>query len=127
MAPDPVEVLRSACLGLPGAEERTSHGAPAFFAGRQFAHLWVEGHHDDPDPQAWLAAPTGAQAALVAANPVRWFVPPYVGTRGWVGVRLDGADPLELAEAAEEAWRCVAPRHLVAEHDAAAGDPTGTP
>lgn len=117
-------MLRAACLALPGVEERTSHGAPAFFAGGQFAHLWVDGHHDDPAAQAWLAAPEGAQAALVAGNPVRWFVPPYVGHRGWVGVRLEGADPLQLEEAAEEAWRCVAPRRLVAEHDAAEHDAT---
>lgn len=63
-------------------------------------------------------APPGVQPMLVASDPGRFFVPPYVGTRRWVGVRLDaGVDPGELAELAEESDRLIAPRRLSAQLD----------
>ena len=107
------ERVRAICLGFPGATERLSHGAPAFFAGRQFVALWFEGHHDDEFPHLWCAAPTGAQEELLATSD-RYFRPPYVGGRGWVGVRLDGEiDWVELAEVLEDAYRTVAPARQV--------------
>jgi hypothetical protein len=106
--------VRQICRALPGAEERRSHGTPAFFAGRQFVMLWPDGHHDQHFPQLWCAAPPGAQAEVVAADPERFFVPPYVGGRGWLGVRLDLAvDWDEVAAICEEAFRCVAPKRLL--------------
>jgi hypothetical protein len=84
-----LERVRRVCLALPDVSERLSHGTPTFFArGKQFAQVWA-GHHDDHGLQLWCAAPSGAQAALVKADPDRFFVPPYVGVRGWLGVRLD--------------------------------------
>jgi len=112
------ERVRELCLALPGAEERLSHGAPAFFAGKQFVQLWVDGHHDHDFPHLWCAAPPGGQAELIASQPDRYFRPPYVGHRGWVGMRLDGdLQWTEVAELCEEAYRAVAPRRLVAELD----------
>jgi hypothetical protein len=102
-------------MGLPGVTERLSHGAPGFFAGKQFAMLWPHGHHDHAFPHLWCAAPPGAQEGLVALRPDRFFRPPYVGGRGWIGVRLDrriGAR--ELAALLEDAYRSVAPPKLVA-------------
>lgn len=97
-------------MALPGVEERVSHGAPAFFAGRQFVHLWPEGHHDAAFAQLWCAAPEGAQAALLAEDPQRFFRPPYVGARGWVGVRLTGrVDWARVADLVAGAHECVAP------------------
>lgn len=85
----PLERVRQICLALPGAEERLSHGAPAWFAGgRQFAHFWDD-HHGDGRLAIWCAAPPGMQDTLTTADPERFFVPPYVGARGWLGVRLD--------------------------------------
>jgi len=81
--------VRAICLALPGVTEKPSHGAPAFFAGRQFVMLWPRGHHDHHFPHLWAAAPEGAQESLVGASS-RFFRPPYVGGRGWVGMRLDG-------------------------------------
>lgn len=89
MTPSLVGRVRDLALALPGTTEKLSHGAPAFFARRQFAHLWPEGHHDQAFPHLWLAAPDGVQARLVETD-ARFFVPPYVGGRGWVGLRLDG-------------------------------------
>ena len=109
------ERVRAICLALPGCTERASHGAPAFFAGRQFVAVWADGHHDVRTPHLWCAAPPGAQAELLASEPDRFFRPPYVGGRGWIGVRLDGdVDWAEVAAICTEAFRCVAPRRLVA-------------
>ncbi|MGA8295713.1 MAG: MmcQ/YjbR family DNA-binding protein [Acidimicrobiales bacterium] len=103
--------VRSICLALPGATERLSHGAPAFFVNKQFVMLWPEGHHEHSFPHLWCAAPYGAQAALLAAHPHRYFHPPYVGHRGWIGVRLDErVDWTEVAALCEDAFRTVAPK-----------------
>jgi hypothetical protein len=110
--------VRAICLALPGASERSSHGSPAFFAGKQFVMLWADGHHDHDFPHLWCAAAPGAQQSLVEASPDRIFRPPYVGHRGWLGVRLDGAvDWDEVQELCEDAFRAVAPRRLVASLD----------
>jgi hypothetical protein len=117
------ERIRAICLSLPGATERLSHGSPAFFAGRQFVMLWPDGHHDHDFPHLWCAAPAGAQDELVTTEPDRFFRPPYVGGRGWLGVRLDGAvDWDELTAICREAFRTVAPKKLVARLDIAAPD-----
>ena len=106
--------VRAICLALPEATERLSHGAPAFFIGRQFVMLWSHGHHEHDFPHLWCAAPVGAQEELVAASPARFFRPPYVGSRGWVGMRLDGPpDWEEVAEVCREAYRVVAPARLL--------------
>ena len=80
--------------------------------------LWADGHHDHDFPHLWCAAAPGAQQALVAASPERIFRPPYVGHRGWLGVRLDGVvDWEEVGELCEDAYRAVAPRRLIASLD----------
>jgi hypothetical protein len=105
-------------MALPGVSERLSHGSPAFYAGRQFVMLWPKGHHDHHFPHMWCAAAPGAQEALVAAAPQRFFRPPYVGSRGWLGVRLDaGLDEGDLEVICEDAFRTVAPRRLLAALD----------
>lgn len=114
--------VRSICLALPEATERLSHGSPGFFAGRQFVMLWPRGHHDHHFPHLWCAAQPGAQESLVAAAPERFFRPPYVGHRGWLGVRLDGAvDWDEIEDLCEDAYRTVASPRLVRMISAAAG------
>jgi hypothetical protein len=81
--------------------------------------LWPDGHHDHDFPHLWCAAPPGAQDDMIATEPDRFFRPPYVGGRGWIGVRLDGRiDWEELAAICEEAFRTVAPKRLVAALDA---------
>ena len=111
---DLTDRVRAICLALPEATERPSHGSPGFFAGKQFVMLWADGHHDHDFPHLWCAAPSGAQEELVASAPERFFRPPYVGGRGWVGVRLDGdVDWDEVAELCQDAYRVVAPVRLV--------------
>ena len=110
--------VRAICLRLPEVTERPSHGSPAFFIGKQFVMLWPEGHHDHGFPHLWCAAGVGVQDELVADAPDRFFRPPYVGARGWVGVRLDGdPDWAEVTELCEDAYRVVAPARLLRELD----------
>ena len=107
--------LREICLALPETSERLSHGAPTFFVRGKRAFLMVlTNHHGDGRFALWCAAADGLQRMLVEADPERFFVPPYVGHRGWLGVRLDrGLDWSELAGIAEDAYAEVAPRSLV--------------
>jgi hypothetical protein len=101
--------VREICLSLPETSERESHGAPAFFAGKQFVMLWPHGHHLHEFAHLWCAAPEGVQAALIGNDRSRFFYPPYVGHRGWIGVRLDGRlDAEEIETLCVEAYRCVA-------------------
>jgi hypothetical protein len=116
--------LREICLAFPEVTERPSHSAPTFFVRGKtaFVTLWADGHHDNEFPHLWCAAPPGAQEALVASDPDRFFRPPYVGHRGWLGVRLDRpVDRVELAELCEDAYRTVAPKRLLAELDRRTG------
>jgi len=111
--------VRTICLALPEVTEKLSHGSPAFSVGKQFVMLWSSGHHEHDFPHLWCAAPPGAQAALVKDRPDRYFRPPYVGHRGWVGFRLDGdVDWTEVEDLVEDAYRVVAPSRLVAKLDA---------
>jgi hypothetical protein len=109
--------LRRACLRLPAVTERVSHGAPSWFVRdkRMFVMFWQEGHHDVAVSQIWAAAAPGMQEALGEADPERFFRPPYVGLRGWIGVRLDGdVDWAEVERLCRDAYRAVAPVRLAA-------------
>jgi hypothetical protein len=110
------ERVGTICLALPEAAERLSHGAPTWFVrGKSFATLWAHGHHDHEFPHLWVAGPPGAQQELTGSEPDRFFRPPYVGGRGWIGVRLDrDPDWAEIAELCQDAYRVIAPARLVA-------------
>lgn len=107
--------LRELCIRLPETSERLSHGAPTFFVRGKRAFLMVlTNHHGDGRFAIWCAAAAGLQEMLVDADPKKFFRPPYVGHRGWLGVRLDrGLDWDELAGIAEHAYAEVAPPNLV--------------
>jgi hypothetical protein len=107
--------IRVICLALPEVSERLSHGAPTFFVREKRAFVMVlTDFHGDGRFALWCAAPEGMQQMLVEADQERFFVPPYVGHRGWLGVRLDrGLHWDELAGIVEDAYAEVAPRKLV--------------
>ena len=107
--------LREICLALPETSERLSHGAPSFFVrGKTCFLMLLDDHHGDGRFAIWCAAPEGMQRSLVEAEPERFFVPPYVGPRGWLGVHLDrGTDWEEIAGILEDAFAEVAPAKLV--------------
>jgi hypothetical protein len=119
MSDDALERLREICLGLPEATERLSHGEPTWFVRDRKTFVTFANHHHDDRLAFWCAAPEGAQRMLVEADPRRFFVPPYVGIRGWIGVRLD-VDPDwdEIERIVESAYCVVAPVRLVRELDA---------
>ena len=108
----PFDELRERCLALPGVTERLSHGEAAWFApnGREFVTT-ADRHHDDR-VAFWCVAPPGEQQGLVSAAPDRFFVPPYVGVRGWLGVYVDvPVDWDEVGPLVDQAYRVVtAPR-----------------
>jgi hypothetical protein len=110
-----LERIRELCLAFPETSERLSHGAPTFFIREKRAFLMVlTNHHGDGRFAIWCAAPAGMQQLLVDTDPDKFFVPPYVGHRGWLGVRLDREyDWDELAGIAEDAYAEVAPPKLV--------------
>lgn len=113
------ERVRAICIALPEVTEKLSHGSPAFFVKQQFVALHPDGHHDNRLPHLWCAAPPGAQDELVDTEPERFFRPPYMGGRGWLGVRLDGAvDWDEIAAVCEDAYRTIASKKLIALLDA---------
>ncbi|MFE2729271.1 MmcQ/YjbR family DNA-binding protein [Kitasatospora sp. NPDC059327] len=92
-----VDRLRALCLALPEVAERISHGEPTWFAGsgrRARVFVMLADHHHDDHLAFWCPAAPGHQGFLVAEDPERYFRPPYVGHRGWVGVRLD-AKPVD--------------------------------
>jgi hypothetical protein len=115
--------LRRITAALPEVTERLSHGAVTFFVrGKRTLAYVTDDHHGDGILGLVYPAPEGVQAEVLASDPDRFFRPPYVGHRGWVGLRLD-VDPDwdEVADVVEEAYRCVAPKRLIAQLDAAAG------
>lgn len=97
--------MRKLVHALAGATEKLSHGFPAFFVkGKCFAYF-LDNHHGDGRLALWCVAPPGAQAMLVDSNAEHYFVPPYVGHQGWVGVRLDrGAPWPQIVAVLEQAY-----------------------
>jgi hypothetical protein len=121
---DVVESVRAICLALPESQERLSHGAPTFFvrAKSAFVTLWANGHHDLRFPHLWCAAAPGAQEELLAEGDPRFFRPPYVGHRGWIGLRLDvELDWSEVEAICTQAYLAVAPPRLSARLDRETG------
>ena len=106
----PVERLRAICLALPETTEKLAWGEPTWrVRGKLFAQL--DDHHHGADHLAvWLPAPLGEQEAMVFTDPERFFRPPYVGVRGWVGVRIDGkVDWSVVSKLVAQAYGMVAP------------------
>ncbi|MCW2944171.1 MAG: hypothetical protein JWR24_888 [Actinoallomurus sp.] len=102
--------LRDICLSLPEAVEKPfgGHTAPSFrIRGKLFVMTSEDGRS-----MTFKAGP-GVQQALVTSDPERFFVPAYVGGKGWVGARLDvDQDWDEMAELVEDSYRMVAPKRL---------------
>jgi hypothetical protein len=110
-----LDALRKLCLALPETTERLSHGEPTWFVrGKKTFVMFADHHHDDV-LAFWCPAPPGVQEELVRTEPDRFFRPPYVGHRGWLGVRLDvDVDWGEIGRIVREAYRLVAPKTLAA-------------
>lgn len=116
MPPTPLAQLRKICLALPGATEVGAWGTSTFRCGKIFAMYSdaKDHHHSGGRPGVWLKAAPGNQELMVRDRPDRFFVPPYVGPGGWIGVRLDRrVSWKEVALLVEESWRLIAPKRLL--------------
>jgi predicted DNA-binding protein (MmcQ/YjbR family) len=106
----PIDRLRAICLALPEAIEKAAWGDPTF---RVRDKIFAMEKRGDGRASLWFKAPPGSQMVLVGADPERFFVPPYVGHKGWVGMRLDGhPDWDEVAALVRRSYRLIAPKRL---------------
>ena len=112
MSEDPVDRLRTICLALPEAAEQETWGGPTF---RVRGKIFAMPRQDDGRISVWCKAPPGSQLILIGADPERFFAPPYVGPKGWIGVRLDDEpDWSEVDGLVRRSYRLIAPRRLAA-------------
>jgi hypothetical protein len=125
MPPSPLTRLRKVCLALPGAHEVEAWGEPTFRVRNKLFAMFAapSNHHGGGRPAVWCKAAPGNQSLMVRAAPHRFFVPPYVGPSGWVGVWLDrDPDWTEVRELMGDSYRLTAPKKLQAALDAG-GEP----
>lgn len=118
MPVDPLPRLRSLCLALPEAHEVIAWGEPTFRVRNKLFATYArpDSHHGGGRPAAWIKAAPVNQALMVHDEPDRYFIPPYVGPSGWVGVWLDRRPAWrEVSDLLRDAYLQVAPRRLVVE------------
>jgi len=116
-----VRRVRRICAALPQTTEKLSHGEPTFFVGKKVYAMFANNHHNDGHVAVWIPVSPGLQATLLKTDPDKFFMPPYVGVRGWVGIELDAVSDEELGFHLSEAWRLIAPRKTQS-----ASGPTGS-
>jgi hypothetical protein len=109
-----IERVRRICLALPETVERLSHGEPTFFVKKKVFAMCSINHHNDGHVAVTIPAAIGIQEALIKAAPQKFYRPPYVGVRGWVGIELDQVSDKELTFHLHEACRLIAPPKLQA-------------
>ena len=118
----PIDHLRRIIAAWPETDERISHGSPTFWGGKKTFASFHENHHGDGRVAVWIKSDADTQEGLVAANPELFFIPPYVGPSGWLGVRLDirqkgnKQDAIDwdvIADLLEDGYRAVAPKRAV--------------
>jgi predicted DNA-binding protein (MmcQ/YjbR family) len=115
MSDDTLVRLRQICLAFPEATEQGGVGDPTFKVRDK---IFAMRHPMDGRSSLWCKAPLGAQHVLVGSDPARFFVPPYVGHHGWIGLWLDVTlDWDEIADLIEESYRMTAPKRLLAQLD----------
>jgi hypothetical protein len=114
MSEKQLQRVRRICSELPETSERLSHGEPTFFVKNKVFVMFANNHHDDGHIAVWLPVLSGFQTALIEADPETYFKPPYVGTRGWVGIELDQISDKDLTFHIQTAWELIAPKRLLA-------------
>lgn len=107
-----VDRVRRICLSLPETTEKLSHGEPTFFVRKKVFAACSINHHNDGHIAVTIPAEIGVQEALIKQSPKKFYRPPYVGVRGWVGIELPRVNDKELAAHLREAWKLIAPEKL---------------
>jgi hypothetical protein len=115
--------VRRICATLPETTEKLSHGEPTFFVSKKVFAMFSNNHHNDGHVAVVVPAPLGIQAMLIENSPEKFYKPPYVGVRGWVGIELDRINDEELAFHLHEAWRMIASKKLQAIVKASRSEP----
>ncbi len=114
MARNALDRLRTICLALPEAEEIPTWDTQTFRVRAKIFAMHVPGT-DRVGTGLWCKAPKGVQELLIAADPERFFRPPYLGPKGWIGVRLTGrVDWDEIDGLVRRSWRMTVPKRLAA-------------
>ena len=115
MAASTTDRLRRPCLALPEATEKEAWGDPTWRVKDKIFAMEKQG---DGRVSVWCKAPEGSQEVLVGSDPERFFVPPNVGHKGWVGMRLDRKpDWAEVDLLVRRSYRLIAPKRLALEVD----------
>ncbi len=115
---DPLIELRKIISAWPETDERISHGAPTWWGGRKTFATFHPSHHGDGRVAVWIKFRKEDQQGLVDSDPERFFVPPYVGPSGWIGIDLGGkVDWGVVAGLLEEGYRMVAPKRALRQLD----------
>ncbi|HEV7745994.1 MAG TPA: MmcQ/YjbR family DNA-binding protein [Pyrinomonadaceae bacterium] len=109
---DSIERVRRICLGLPETWEKISHGEPTFFVKKKVFAMCSTNHHNDGHVAVVIPAAIGIQEMLIKKSPKKFYRPPYVGVRGWVGIEIVRVSDKELTLHLREAWRLIAPPKL---------------
>ena len=116
---DPLTRVRKIIGAWPETSEKISHGAPTFWGGRKTFATLHNDHHGDGRLALWIKSTPETQSDLAAMDPKTFFVPPYVGPSGWIGVRLDRGAGWDMVESLlEEGYRLVAPKRALKQLDA---------
>ena len=107
--------LRKLIAELPETSEKLSHGQPTFWGGKKTFASFHDNHHGDGRVAVWIKSTFEEQSTLVEAKPDVFFVPPYAGPSGWVGVRVDGkkVDWSVVRDLLEDGWRMVVPKRAL--------------
>lgn len=114
IARNPLGKLRKIISAWPETDERISHGAPTFWGGKKTFASFQDHHHGDGRRAIWCKATFEMQADLVESDPEIFFVPPYAGPSGWVGIRVDrDVDWDTVAGLLEQGYRSVAPKRAL--------------
>lgn len=99
--------VRSICNGLAGTTEKLSHGQPTFFVNKRVYAAFADNHHGDGHVALWMPVEPGMQGLLIQESPHKFYRPPYVGVKGWVGLELAEVDDDELFSLLKEAWKLI--------------------
>ena len=114
MEMDAVDRVRRLCLALPESNEQESWGEPTFRVRKKIFAMFAAATHHGGGDAVWCKAPLGIQELLIRSSPATFFSPPYVGVKGWVGIRLDAIGDDDLAEHIVQSYLLVAPKKLQA-------------
>ncbi len=107
-----IERVRRICLALPETSEKLSHGEPTWFVEKKVFAMFSNNHHHDGHIAVTIPAAIGIREMLIKKSPKKFYRPPYVGVRGWVGIEVDQVSDKQLTVHLREAWLLIAPKKL---------------